>query len=89
MLDNYYPNRPDCLEKVYLLQFLTDYDYQKKACADNHLDCLKLKNEEGYIHKRKSPQLISLPKFNPSSGDKELQESYFHQILFKSNINVI
>lgn len=65
ILDNYYPNRPDCLKNITLHDFVALYDYSKVACPknDNHQSCLCLKNDFGYLHKRSEPKLIKVPYY--------------------------
>ena len=33
LIDNYYPNRPDVLEKVCLYDFVSNYDYETSQCS--------------------------------------------------------
>jgi len=86
MLDNYYPNRPDNLEKMCLYDLATNYDYKTTPCniaTGHHDQCLTLKQKYGYLHKRKEPQLIKTYRYKPFNP--EVKEKYFHQmlILFK------
>lgn len=83
LIDDYYPNRPDELEQINLFDFDSYYDFKKSCCPNDHLDCITLKNNLGYMHKRSKPKVIKTPRIKPI--DFETTEKYFHQliILFK------
>ena len=49
MLDNYYKNRPDSLERMCLQDLNSKYDYKKSPCNKSHEDCCQLKNNFGYF----------------------------------------
>ena len=65
IMDNYYPNRPTILENNCLYEFLANYDYKKNSCPQTigHSDCLTLKNNFGYIHKRSKTALVKVKNF--------------------------
>ncbi len=64
-----------------LHNFVAFYDYKKHSCPNNadHINCLKLKNDYGYLHKRLEPKLIKVPHYKLL--EKKYREKYFHQIL--------
>ena len=81
MIDTYYPNRPDNLEHLCLHSLVSQFDFKTKSCSDkeSHQECVKLKNNLGFLHKRNEIQLIKTPVYKSTSHVN--RESYFHQIL--------
>jgi len=82
MLDNYYPNRPDVLAHLCLYDFIGYYEFKSKPCSHygtiNSL-CFQLKNDLGYICKRRKMKVIKIRHIKPV--DKNSTEDYFHQML--------
>ena len=77
ILDNYYPNRPDTMKNMSLYAFVSNYEYKRLLCHEN---CLTLKNNFGFMHKRTSKQLVKFANIRPV--DSESIDNYYHQLLF-------
>ena len=79
LADDYYPNRPDSLKNVCLRYVVEWFEYTTK-CSPSHQECLTLKNNLGFLHKRSKPKLIKTQNIKPVDADST--EQYFHQLLF-------
>ncbi len=76
LLDDYYPNRPEELNDLCLHTVQAMYDYKTKIC---HVNCPKLNNNLGYLHKRAKAKVIKVPYIKPV--DSESTERYCFQML--------
>lgn len=79
MLDNYYPNRPDQLENMCLHTLVSWFEYKSEKCNHKGDDCFSLKNNLGYLHKRKKPKVIKVPNIQPT--DQTSLERHCYQML--------
>ncbi len=80
LINDYYPNRPDCLEHLNLYDLDTWYDYKTQIC--NHAECSNfiIKNDLGFFHKRTKPKVIKTAKIK-LINEKAIEKYYF-QLLF-------
>ena len=84
VIDSYYPNRPACLEKLCLYDFVSQYDFLSKQCSHFNkphaqAQCHQLQNNFGYICYRFKTKLVKLSTvkvFDPKTTEK-----YFHHML--------
>jgi hypothetical protein len=84
IIDCYYPNRPDLYINTCLYDFASCFEKVPNMCKNNdsHADCIVLKNNLGFMHKKNKPFFLSTPIY---SSNLHYREKYFHQliILFK------
>ena len=80
LADDYYPNRPDSLKNVCLRYVVEWFEYTTTKCSPSHQECLTLKNNLGFLHKKSKPKLIKTQNIKPVDADST--EQYFHQLLF-------
>lgn len=80
LINDYYPNRPDCLEHLNLYDLDSWYDYKTQLC--NHAECSSfiIKRDLGFFHKRTKPKVIKTAKIKLIN--QEAIEKYYFQLLF-------
>ena len=78
--DDYYPNRPDELDHMSLWEFVAMYTWKKTKCNQKHTECVSLKNNLGFMHKRTESRIVNTSRIK--CRDEKTTEAYFHQLLF-------